>query len=356
MPNGLQTTNVYEGDMNVWVHWAGTYDLATGARTIYRNGIPVAADTHAAGVGYQGRNADLHISSGSIANPSWTNGPFHGSLDDIYVLKRTLSMPEIAFLVRDRQLVLQTSLVLHFNFEQPSITNTQEGTSDPNVMDLSGSRNNAVLYGNWNRTTPRPSEDAVPVDVTCANSQHGSSDTLCKTTLDYFKPGFCVDTIGNDVTTQESKLSDISLPTGYKYPAPPNDPVLLQIKEQCTKLCRNRVMDEAYTGCELIVTANTAECWGHALPTIERNNVNHMFGSQQYCWTAQTLLRDVTLPPAGQGGGGSGGGELEGPGGWTDGFTLLSPSCFPRYFDDRTFQCLFRSICGAEYDTLASSP
>ena len=354
-PNGLQTPNNYADDLNVWVHWGGTYDLATGERIIYRNGISVAADTFAAGAGYQGGNADLHISSGSIANPSWTNGPFQGSLDDIYVLKRKLSVPEIAFLVRDRQLVLQTSLVLYFNFEQASITNPQEATSGPNVTDLSGSRNNAILYGDWNRTKPRLSEDSVPVDVTCVTSQHGSSDSLCKTTLDYFKTGFCVDTIGNDVTTQQTKLSDISLPADYTYPAPPNDPALSQIKEVCTRMCTNRVT-EAATGCELIVTATTAQCWGHASPNVERNNVNHMFGSHQYCWTAQTLLTDVMLPPVGQGGGRAGVDALEGPGGWTNGFARLSPSCFPHYFDDRTFQCLFRSICGSDYDTLASSP
>ena len=63
------------------------------------------------------------------------------------------------------------------------------------------------------------------------------------------------------------------------------------------------------------------------------------------CATRASGHSSLNLPPANVS-------THAGPGGWTQGLTQLVPTCFPPYFDDRSYQCLFRSICGAAYDEL----
>lgn len=65
------------------------------------------------------------------------------------------------------------------------------------------------------------------------------------------------------------------------------------------------------------------------------------------------VSRGITLPPRG---GSNRDGPFSGPGGWTEGFVRLAPSCFPRYYDDRSYWCLFKSVCGADYDTVQRAP
>ena len=110
----------------------------------------------------------------------------------------------------------------------------------------------------------------------------------------------------------------------------------------------SRYQTETGASCagELKVTASSAACYGHTRVDVDRASQVFVYGGQQYCWTADSILSDLHLPPT------SRMGSLGGPGGWTDGLSRLSPSCLPRYWDDRSYQCLFRSVCGAAYDTL----
>jgi len=239
-PNGLQTSTVYPSDLDVWVHWAGTYDIGTGARIIYRNGGAVASDVIADG--YQRSAEDLHISSGS------TTGPFHGTLDDIYVLGRVLAPTEVAVLVREKQISRQESLLVWFNFEDSAKTNPILGAAGENVTDLSLQKNHGVLHGNWNRTKSHPRHDAVPISATCTTSVHGTSPDNCHETLDFWERGVCVDTNGMDIEgADEVKLAELSLPVGYTYPPSDRDVQLVLLKDYCTQMCKDSSM--ATTAC-----------------------------------------------------------------------------------------------------------
>ena len=236
--NGLQTPSAYTGDLDAWVHWAGTYDLRSGARIIYRNGAAVASDTIAGG--YQRAVEDLHISS--------TVYPFHGTLDDIYILTDILAPTEIAVLVRDKQISMQKSLLLWFNFEEPAVTNPLLGPAGMNVTDLSGLKNHGVLRGNWNRTNKY---DSVPIAVSCPTSVHGPSAGMCLETLDYWERGVCVDTNGADIgAADEVKVAELTLPNGYMYPPLDRDPHLVSLKNMCTQACRANATAAA-TACKL---------------------------------------------------------------------------------------------------------
>ena len=382
-PNGLQTSAVYPNDQGVWVHWAGTYDIGTGARIIYRNGGAVASDVIANG--YQRSAEDLHISSGSTTHNA---GPFHGTLDDIYVLARVLAPTEVSVLVREKQISRQESLLLWFNFEDPAKTNPVTGAAGDNVTDLSLQKNHGVLHGNWNRTKMHPRHDSVPISVTCTTSLHGTSPENCHEALDFWERGVCVDSSGMDIAANdEVKLAELSLPADYTYPPSDRDAQLVLLKDYCAQMCKDSSMVAtacksfpripcfscscaglcpvsctpvsgsvscecqggiadrvAFGAGELKVTDSSAACYGHTHEDVDRPSGVFVYGGQQYCWTAKSILAGRTLP--------AGDGKLRGPGGWTDGLSRLSPSCFPRYFDDRTFQCLFRSICGAAYDAL----
>ena len=295
-PNGLQTNKTYPGDLNVWVHWAGTYDKATGSRIIYRNNALVASDVN--NDGYLGGDTNLHISSGSLNHPSWTNGAFHGALDDIYVLTRALPRAEIAMIIRDLRLARNDSLALHFSFEQPFLRTGSNVT----VTDSSHWDNNSQLHGNGSQTRPHLYEDVVPVYVTCPTSTHGPSPDICLAKLDYWQDGFCASAVGVDIEEtsamrlfamgvdmpESAAMGLFTLPADYKYPPPNSDPVLENIKKQCTLWCQKNSAVAA-TGCELQLTATSAACYGHTDQSAKPSG-DFATGGVQYCWTSKSIL------------------------------------------------------------------
>ena len=287
---GLQTRSTYPDDLNMWVHWAGTYDMPTGKRTIYRNGAPIEIDTAELGLGYSGGDADLHISSGSLTNPSWTNGAFHGSLDDLFVLRRVITGAELAVLVRDRTLSYKDSLVLYLNFEEPTVlcANPRWCAAGQDVTDLSGRNNTGLLHGNWNRSRPLIYEDVVPIDFTCSAPDNAFHNCNSRKALlhDWIK-GVCVNDIGADAS--ERVLANLSLPANlqanFTYPLADGDPALLHLMAECSRVCRVNVA-LASAGCELIIAATSLgaysfTCCGH--DTAARPAGSFRQGSQQVC-------------------------------------------------------------------------
>lgn len=295
--SGLQSATTYPNDLGVWVHWAGSYNVATGIRKILRNGKQIATDAVAGG--YPGGNLDLHISSGSVANPNWSNGPFHGSLDQIFLFKRVLNDAEIALLVRNQSPPMDlSSLVLHFTFEQPSITNPQLGPAGSNVTDLSGQNNHGILFGDWNRSLLPLLEDRVPMSVTCATSPHHPSTEACERTRDLYLRGPCADfaQIELHAGTGETKLADLTLPSGYEFPCHDQHPGLLALKAKCTEMCDMLKGSLSSTGCELQITASSAACYGHSSDRMGVGKGTFTGAGQQYCWSANTFLTGTQLP------------------------------------------------------------
>jgi len=299
----LQTRSTYPDDLNVWVHWAGTYDMPTGTRTIYRNGVPIATDTAELGLGYSGGDADLHISSGSLTDPSWTNGPFHGSLDDLFVFRRVITGTELAVLVRDRTVAYKDSLVLYLNFEEPTpvlCANPRWCAAGQDVTDLSGRNNTGLLHGNWNRSRPLIYEDVVPIDFTCSAPDNAFHNCNSRKALlhDWIK-GVCVNDIGADAS--ERVLANLSLPANlqanFTYPLADGDPALLHLMAECSRVCWANVA-LASTGCELIIAATSLAaysftCCGH--DTAARPVGSFRPGSQQVWRTCRYTAVHTTV-------------------------------------------------------------
>jgi subtilisin-like proprotein convertase family protein len=84
--NDLNTSLSYTD--NAWHHWVCTYDSTTRLRSIYRDGVRVALDVTAAN--YQG------VGAWTIGSSTWlAAAPFNGSLDDVRVYPRALSLEEV---------------------------------------------------------------------------------------------------------------------------------------------------------------------------------------------------------------------------------------------------------------------
>jgi predicted outer membrane repeat protein len=85
----LDTPNQYL-DTNEWHHWACTFDGATRARQIYRDGVLVASDT----------SKGMFQASGAFnfGRAAWDEGYFSGALDDMRVYNRALSASEVQWL------------------------------------------------------------------------------------------------------------------------------------------------------------------------------------------------------------------------------------------------------------------
>ena len=73
-----------------WHHWVCTYDVETGKRTLYQDGVQVAQDIPIGGVHYQG-SGDWYI-----GRAAWEGVRFKGALDDLRVYARVLDPAEIA--------------------------------------------------------------------------------------------------------------------------------------------------------------------------------------------------------------------------------------------------------------------
>ena len=84
--NDLITTNIYTD--SDWHHWAGTYDAATKARRIYRDGVLVAADTALAN--FQGTGGPI-----LIGENGWGSGKFHGDIDELRIWNGARSQAQI---------------------------------------------------------------------------------------------------------------------------------------------------------------------------------------------------------------------------------------------------------------------
>ncbi len=72
-----------------WHHWACTYEAATQARTIYRDGVQAAQDTSAANYQYAG-SIDWFIGSSA-----WSDSYFNGLLDEVAVFAQALTAAEV---------------------------------------------------------------------------------------------------------------------------------------------------------------------------------------------------------------------------------------------------------------------
>ncbi len=84
--NDLITTNIYTD--SDWHHWAGTYDAATKARRIYRDGVLVAADTALAN--FQGTGGPI-----LIGENGWGSSKFHGDIDELRIWNGARSQAQI---------------------------------------------------------------------------------------------------------------------------------------------------------------------------------------------------------------------------------------------------------------------
>lgn len=94
--NTLTTTARYTDTGNVWVHWAFVYDADNGARTIYRNGAPVATDEVPPSKAYRGYGpltVGRGLTSGSF---------FNGRLDELVVDDHAFLPGEVRALAQAR--------------------------------------------------------------------------------------------------------------------------------------------------------------------------------------------------------------------------------------------------------------
>jgi hypothetical protein len=84
--NAVETPKAYP-DVNEWHHWAVTYNGATKARRIYRDGVLVGQD----------KSPQDFLGQGSVyvGQPPWKEYPFHGTLDQVRIYSRALSEPEV---------------------------------------------------------------------------------------------------------------------------------------------------------------------------------------------------------------------------------------------------------------------
>ncbi len=80
-------------DVGEWHHLCATYDAATGARRLYRDGVLLTSDTAAAH--YQGSDT-LYIGAQSYTDVPYQNRYFHGKIDEVRIYGRALPSNEVA--------------------------------------------------------------------------------------------------------------------------------------------------------------------------------------------------------------------------------------------------------------------
>lgn len=128
----------------MWHHLAYTYDVTSGTRYIYLDGVQVATDT--AAPAYSGTTATYIGRFGGTANEY-----FNGKVDDVRLYNRALTANEVKVLysaangkINSSQNVisgssLQSGLVGLWSFNGPDLTDK--------VYDRSGQGNNGYFYG-----------------------------------------------------------------------------------------------------------------------------------------------------------------------------------------------------------------
>ena len=124
--NDLATSPVY-GDAD-WHHWAFTYDAATKARRIYRNGILVASDV--ASGDFRG-TGDLRIGTTVFGNP------LHGRIDDLRIWNLPRTQVEVQQDMKRCLSGTESGLVVFYNFE--------DGTGNASLMDRTGNGYDGAL-------------------------------------------------------------------------------------------------------------------------------------------------------------------------------------------------------------------
>jgi len=119
-----------------WHYWVGTYDAATGARKLYRDGELVAEDT--ASADYQGTGPLI------IGRRFLSDGYFQGRIDDVSVWNRALTQEEIQTIMSTKLQGNETDLVGYWSFDLVDYWDLDGGT----VYDQSGNDNDGTLHGN----------------------------------------------------------------------------------------------------------------------------------------------------------------------------------------------------------------
>lgn len=126
--NDLDTPTAYT-DTNEWHHWAGTYDAATAARKIYRDGQLVASDNAAAN--YQGTGS---LSLGALPNAHH----FHGQMDEVRLWHGVRTEAAIQSNMFQSLTGTEPGLAAYWRFDEGS------GTV---VADSAGSNDGTLLGG-----------------------------------------------------------------------------------------------------------------------------------------------------------------------------------------------------------------
>jgi hypothetical protein len=82
--------------IDVWNHFAITYDSSSNTMRLYFNGVEVDSNTNASPVHPSTLPGDLEVGTGALGNG------MQGSLDDVIIINRALNNIEIALLAADR--------------------------------------------------------------------------------------------------------------------------------------------------------------------------------------------------------------------------------------------------------------
>jgi hypothetical protein len=105
-----------------WHHWAVTYDFASGARAIYRDGVLVAS------------NSATHAYSGTgslrLGGQPWDPAvQFHGTLDEVRVWTTVRSAGDIAANYSKRLTGAESGLATYWRFDEGTGTSAQDASS-----------------------------------------------------------------------------------------------------------------------------------------------------------------------------------------------------------------------------------
>ncbi|HSH01323.1 MAG TPA: LamG-like jellyroll fold domain-containing protein [Anaerolineae bacterium] len=147
-----------------WHHWACTYNIDTGERVIYRDGVAVANDI--ATTPFQG-SGDIYIGS------TFNSGRFfNGYIDDLRIYSQALTSGEINDLANDIKKLSNTATVT-ITVESAALPTPPDPTISLSGNDISLSWDtipNATTYQIWHSlNTPyfTPTTCASPAPYTC---------------------------------------------------------------------------------------------------------------------------------------------------------------------------------------------
>ena len=140
--NDLDTTTAYT-DTN-WHHWAGTYDVPSAVRLLYRDGVLVASNTTASA--YQGTG--VITLGGSPGIPTW----FGGDLSEIRVWLGARSAAQIAAGMNSNAFGSESGLLACWHFTEGAGTFAADATTNGD---------NGTLINSPSWITPVPFDQPV---------------------------------------------------------------------------------------------------------------------------------------------------------------------------------------------------